>query len=93
LAGLTREDFERSPLHQDAVMRALEVVGEAARKVSDETRKMHPEVPWVDMVGMRHRLAHDYLRVDLQRVWDTVREDAPKLIALIEPLVPPPTSE
>ena len=87
--GLTRADFEASALHQFAIVRALEIVGEAARKVSEETRQAHSGIPWTDIVGMRHRLVHDYFRVDLQRVWETVQEDIPRLIEHLEPLVPP----
>jgi len=49
----------------------------------------HPEIPWEEMIGMRNRLIHEYFRVNLKAVWDTVHNDLPSLIALIEPLVPP----
>ena len=52
-------------------------------------RDAHPEVPWGDIVGMRNRLIHEYFRVDLGKVWDTIKNDLPRLIALIQPLVPP----
>jgi len=51
-------------------------------------RRTHPEIPWAEMIGMRHRLIHEYFRVDLRVVWETVQRDLPRLIALIEPLVP-----
>jgi uncharacterized protein with HEPN domain len=56
--------------------------------VSAEFRDAHPEIPWREMIGLRHRLIHEYFRIDLRRVWDTVQRDLPKLITLIEPLVP-----
>ena len=89
LEGVTWEEFQRSELYQNAVMRALEIIGEAARRVSEQTRDAHPEIPWTQMIGMRNRLIHEYFRIDLAAVWDTVQNDLPGLIELIEPLVPP----
>jgi uncharacterized protein with HEPN domain len=89
LEGMTWEEFERSELHQNAVMRPLEIIGEAARRVSQQTRDAHPEIPWEEMIGMRNRLIHEYFRINLRTVWDTVHNDLPRLITLIEPLIPP----
>jgi uncharacterized protein with HEPN domain len=88
-AGVTWEEFEQSDLHQYAVFKAIEVLGEAARLVSDATRAAHPEVPWEQIAGMRNRLIHEYFRIDLPTVWQTVRDDIRALIAQLEPLVPP----
>jgi uncharacterized protein with HEPN domain len=87
--GLTWEEFQRSSLHQHAIAKALENIGEAARKVSDETKAAHPEIPRPQIIGLRHRIAHDYLHLDLVKVWDIVQHDVPALIEMIEPLVPP----
>jgi len=84
---MNREDFLSSNLHQDAVIRQVEVIGEAARKVSEETRKRHTEVPWKDMAGMRDKLIHGYFGVDLDAVWDTVKEDIPRLKTMIQALL------
>jgi uncharacterized protein with HEPN domain len=89
LEDLTWEEFVHSELHQDAVMRPLAIIGEAARQVSQETRDAHPELPWPQMAGMRNRLIHEYFRVDLATVWETVKNDLPPLIAAFERLVPP----
>jgi uncharacterized protein with HEPN domain len=89
LEGMTWDAFERSELHQNAVIRPLEIIGEAARRVSQQTRDAHPEIPWAQMIGMRNRLIHEYFRVNLVTVWETIRNDLPSLITLIEPLVPP----
>jgi len=86
---MTWEGFQQSELHQNAVMRPLEIIGEAARLVSQQTRQAHPEIPWEQMIGMRNRLIHEYFRVNLKTVWETVQNDLPRLIALMEPLVPP----
>jgi len=89
-AGVTEEEFGGSDLLQDATMRQLGIIGEAARKVSQETRNAHPEIPWSEMIGMRNHLIHEYSRINLKRVWDTIQNDIPRLLTLIEPLVPPP---
>jgi uncharacterized protein with HEPN domain len=89
LEGMTWQEFTQSELHQNAVIRPLEIIGEAARQVSPETRHAHPEIPWEEMIGMRNRLIHKYFRVNLTTVWETVQSDLPSLIAQIEPLVPP----
>lgn len=88
LEGMTWEEFARSELHQSAVMRPLEIIGEAAGRVSKQTQVAQPEIPWEQMIGMRNRLIHEYFRVDLRTVWETVQDDLPPLIDLIEPLVP-----
>jgi uncharacterized protein with HEPN domain len=86
---LTEEEFLQNELVQDAVVRQLIILGEAARRISQETKDAHPKVPWGDIAGMRNRLIHEYFRVDLGKVWDTIKNDLPRLIPLIEPLVPP----
>lgn len=87
--GITWEEFETSELHQYAVVKALEVVGEAARLVSEETRSAHPQIPWRVIAGMRNRLIHEYFRIHLPTLWQTVQDDVPPLIAQLEPLAPP----
>lgn len=64
---------------QDAVLRNVEVIGEAVRGIRPETRAAHTDVPWNDMAGMRERVIHDYFRVDLDVVWDVVTNDLPPL--------------
>lgn len=86
--GVSWEDFTGDNVLQDAVMRNLQIIGEAARKVSDESRAAHSGIPWTDIIGMRNRLVHEYFRVDVEKVWETARDDIPVLIRLIEPLVP-----
>lgn len=87
--ALTWSQFEASRLHQYAVMKALETIGEAASRISAETRAAYPDLPWTHMIGMRHRLIHAYFDVDLRKVWDTVHDDLPPLIAALERIVPP----
>jgi len=70
-------------------MRWLTVIGEASRKISPEYQAAHADIPWSEMKGLRHRLVHEYFRIQLPIVWDTIQSDLPKLIAQLEPLVPP----
>ena len=86
--GIDRNEFEENGLIHSAVMRPLEIIGEAASKISKVTRKNNPNIPWADMIGMRNRLIHEYFRIDYDAVWDTIQKDLPQLIAQIEPLVP-----
>jgi len=89
----TWKQFERDEVLQHAVMRLIQITGEAARHVSPEFTGQHPEIPWRGIIGMRHRLVHNYVDIDPVRVWEVVRKDIPELIALLEPLVPPETPD
>lgn len=72
-----------------AVERKLEVLGEAARRVSESLRRAHPEIPWKEIVGLRNVISHQYEKVDPAEIFRIVREEIPGLIAQIEPLIPP----
>ncbi len=87
--GITWEEFRESSLHQHAIAKALENIGEAARKVSQETRAAHAAIPWEQIIALRHRIAHDYFQLDLVRIWDIVQREVPTLIEMLQPLVPP----
>jgi uncharacterized protein with HEPN domain len=79
--------------HQLAVAKALELVGESGRKVSDTFRAAHPGVPWSEIKGMRNILVHEYEHVDWSRVWDTLTVSIPALLAQVEPLLPTPPED
>jgi uncharacterized protein with HEPN domain len=83
------QSFQSDEILQNAVMRMVQIIGEAATGISPEFKQAHSEIPWNQIVGMRHRLVHDYVNIDLARVWEVVQRDIPELIALITPLVPP----
>jgi uncharacterized protein with HEPN domain len=89
--GFSWEGFRKDGRTQDAVMRNLQIVGEAVRKISEEFRSEHPEIPWSEILGMRNRLVHEYGRIQVEKIWETVVDDVPDLIRLIEPFVPPDT--
>jgi uncharacterized protein with HEPN domain len=81
LFGRDGEEHFRTDLRtQDAIIRNLQVMGEAAKKVSAETRKAHPDIPWKDIAGMRDRVVHDYFGVSLDIVWDVVAHHVPPLL-------------
>jgi uncharacterized protein with HEPN domain len=87
---LDERAFLASDLHQSAVVRKFEVMGEAAGKVSTAFCAAHPEIPWKQMTGMRHRLIHDYGDIRFDIVW-RVTETLPNLIGKLRPLIPPKT--
>ncbi len=84
---LTRETFGRDDMAVDAVVRELEILGEAARNVSPAFRAAHPELPFAGMIGMRNRLIHAYFGVDLDVVWQTCEADLPGLRRTLEELL------
>ncbi len=90
-----RAGFGRDTLLQDAVIRNIEIIGEAADRLSPEFAARHAEIPWRDIVGMRHRLIHGYLKVNLDTVWEVVDRDLPALAARLRALPglePPPAA-
>jgi uncharacterized protein with HEPN domain len=87
--GLSREAYDADENLRLALIHLIQVIGEAARQVSQEFSRTHPEIPWADIIGMRHKVVHDYLGVDEDIVWQVAKEDLPRLVAALEPLVPP----
>jgi len=85
--GKDLDEFVRDVQCQDATVRRLEIIGEAARRISAETRARHPELPWDEMIGMRNIMVHEYDAVDLTIVWETVRNDLPGLIEKIAGII------
>jgi len=77
--GVEQEEFEAEELLQDGVIRQLEIIGEAARRVSSDLKALYSEVPWRDIVDMRNKLIHDYFGVDVELVWMTAKRDVPAL--------------
>ena len=84
IQGKAENDLRGDLLLLFGVVKAIEIVGEAARCVSDETRAMLPELPWEQIVGMRHRVIHVYFDIEPRIVWDTATIDLPPLVAVLE---------
>jgi uncharacterized protein with HEPN domain len=84
LAGEAKADLSRNRLLELALVRLVEIVGEAANRLSIEDQSRYPSIPWKEIVGMRNRLVHGYDAVDLDVLWDTVRIDLPQLIEELE---------
>src|SRR5882724_4587189 len=89
-SGKSRDDYEREDLLRDAVERNIEIIGEAARRLSDGFRLAHPEIPWREIMGTRHIIAHDYDEIDNEIVWDIVTHHIPVLVNGLRPFLPPP---
>jgi uncharacterized protein with HEPN domain len=85
--GQTAESLAGDRLVAFAVVRAIQLVGQAARRVSEQLQATHPEIPWREMIGMRNIVVHDYADVDLSLVWKTVREDLPGLIERLQAIL------
>jgi uncharacterized protein with HEPN domain len=83
----TRADLDADRLLNLALMRLLEIIGEAAGRVPEDVRVRHPEIPWPQIVGLRNRLVHGYDSVDLDILWQIVTSDLPPLIASIESII------
>ena len=79
LEGVTYDQFEADFRINFAVVRALEIIGEAAKRLPADLRQQYPDIPWRGMAGMRDRIAHGYDIVDLQIVWDVVKRDIPRI--------------
>ncbi len=85
--NLTAQDFNNSELIQDAVIRNIEIIGEATKKISKDLKSQYLEIPWKEMFEMRDKLIHDYFGIDVDVVRKTVNEDIPFLKSLIENLI------
>lgn len=72
-----------------SLVKEVEIIGEAAYQLSRETRASMPEAPWEDIIGMRHRLVHTYFDINLDILWQTIEQDLPALIPVLEAMVPP----
>lgn len=88
LHGVTRERFDADENLQLAQVHRLQIIGEAARRVSAAGRAAHPEIPWAQIVGLRHRIVHDYINIRYNVVWEVLSEDLQPLIDALESFMP-----
>ena len=89
LKNNTLEDFLRDEMLQDAVERNLEIIGEAARRISEDLKQEHPEIPWRKIIAQRNVLIHEYEDIDMKEIWEVASFHLPRLIDQIRPLMPP----
>ena len=85
--GVAYEDFLADDKTVYAVIRALEIVGEASKRIPQDLRDRYPQIPWRSMAGIRDKLIHDYVSVNLEVVWKTLTEDLPPLLPMIERVI------
>jgi uncharacterized protein with HEPN domain len=88
IQGIDKERFDNSSLIQSAVIRQIEIIGEATKRLSEKCRSEHSEIPWKKIAGMRDILIHAYDHVDIDEVWNAVDTSIPSLIKQIETLIP-----
>ncbi len=84
IQGMDLEAFRSDRKTIDAVTRNLEIIGEAARQLTEADRAAYPEIPWPRIVGLRHRIVHDYFGIDTDLIWEIASRDAPELAALLD---------
>jgi uncharacterized protein with HEPN domain len=85
--GMTYKEFVHDDLHFDAVLRNLQIIGEAVKKISEETRQTHPEVKWRKIAGFRDIVAHEYFGVNEETVWDIVENEIPALFEIAKSML------
>lgn len=86
-AGMTQESFSKDKKTIKAVVRSLEVIGEAAGKIPQQIRNRYPEVSWQEIIGMRNRLIHEYFGIDIDIIWQTIEEDMEPLEVIVQSMV------
>lgn len=83
---LSEEEFYRNSQVQDAVLRRISIIGEAVKNIPSDFKVLHPDIPWIEMAGMRDVVIHQYSGVELRRVWLVIKKDIPELKDQIQKL-------
>jgi uncharacterized protein with HEPN domain len=89
IAKKSRDDYDQDEVLRLALTRIIQVVGEAAQRVSDEFQMQYSSILWHEIIGMRHRIVHDYLNVDEDVIWEVIKKDLPFLVKQLKKIVPP----
>ncbi len=82
--GITEESFSKDRMIILSVIKDIEIIGEAASKMSEETKIKNPDIPWKDIIGMRNKLIHGYFEVDIKLVWNTTKNNLPSLLKALK---------
>jgi uncharacterized protein with HEPN domain len=83
----TRDDLNNDRMLVLSLVKSIEIIGEAAAKITKESQQLSSEIPWPSIIAMRNRLIHAYFDIDLDRVWDTIKDDLPPLIGALEEIL------
>ncbi len=89
IKGKTSKDFFEDDLLRDGVERNLEIIGEAARRISAAFKQEHPDIPWRQIIAQRNVLIHEYNDIETKEIWEVATIHIPRLITLVKPFIPP----
>ncbi|MCD6415866.1 MAG: DUF86 domain-containing protein [Planctomycetes bacterium] len=89
IEGKSRDDYDSDEDLRIVIAHLVQTIGEAAGRVSQPTRDSHPELPWKQITGIGHRIVHDYMGVDYDVLWEVARQELPRLIGLLDKIMPP----
>jgi uncharacterized protein with HEPN domain len=92
MIGLSQTDYHANEDLRLALAHLIQTIGEAARRVSPDSQRLYPQIPWKGIIGMRHKIVHDYLEVDFDMVWDVATVEIPPLLQQLEKIVPDDSS-
>ncbi len=87
LEGVARDEFETNQMRLDAVIRNLQIIGEAVKKIPDSIKKKYPNIPWQEIAGLRNRVTHAYFNVDINIIWDVVQSELPILQPQVQRII------
>ena len=87
LEGVARDEFETNQMRLDAVIRNLQIIGEAVKKIPDSIQKKYPNIPWQEIAGLRNRVTHAYFNVDINIIWDVVQSELPILKPQVQRII------
>ena len=82
-----RQDLDKDRMLVLSLVKSIEIIGEAANKISDELKSKHSSIPWEDIIGMRNRLIHTYFDIDYDIVWQTIKNEVPKLVEELKKII------
>ena len=88
-AGKDRIAYDKDETLRLALTHIIQVIGEAAQRVSPEFRHIYNQIPWPEIIGMRHRIVHDYLNIDADVIWEVLQQDLPPLVKTLQAILPP----